>query len=254
MQIPPPKLSTTSLIENLVEAKRGIIGERPVEKCFVYAPDAIGEGLFRDYSGEFEPVIGLAPVQVLLRSVVPPKTPVCFASMFTGALPETHGIRKYEKPVLSCDTLFDTLLRAGKKVAVVAVEGSSIARIFLNREIDYFIEEYDQQVNDRVLRLLRDDDYDFILAYNQEYDDIMHRTTPRSEDAIGAMRNHIAGFEHLAEAFLKRYEDDTRLILFSPDHGTHLNPETGRGDHGLDIPEDMEVRSFWGIYDRAVNE
>jgi len=24
--------------------------------------------------------------------------------------------------------------------------------------------------------------------------------------------------------------------------------QNGKGNHGLDIPEDMEVRSFWGIY------
>ena len=43
-------------------------------------------------------------------------------------------------------------------------------------------------------------------------------------------------------------DDSRRLVVFSPDHGVHLDEETGKGGHGLDIPEDMEVRSFWGIY------
>ena len=250
MKIPPPKISTRKVIPAVVDASRNIIGNQSIEKCFVYAPDALGEALFRDFVGEFGPVTTTAPVQVQLRSVFPPKTPVCYASMFTGALPEAHGITKYEKPVLSCDTLFDALLRDGKKVAIIAVADCSVARIFLNRPLDYFIEEYDPQVNDRVLGLLTDGDYDFILAYNQGYDDAMHRTTPRSGEALDAMRKHLASFQELAGAFLNRFVGRNRLVLFAPDHGTHIDPQTGRGAHGLDIPDDIEVSSLWGIYDR----
>lgn len=250
MAFPPPEISTTEVIHRVLESADKILGDHSVEKCLVYTPDAIGETLFKDYSSDFRQVIGLAPIQVLLRSVFPPKTPVCFGSMFTGALPRVHGITQYEKPVLRCDTLFDALLRSGKRVAVAAVEGCSIAKIFLEREMDYFIEEYDLQVNGKVEQILRDDDYDFILFYNQEYDDKMHSTTPRNSEALEAMRRHLQTFEHLATEFLARYKERRRLILFSPDHGVHVDAETGRGNHGLDIPEDMEVRSFWGIYDR----
>lgn len=250
MGFPSPKLSTNEVIQSIINSAKSTLGDKKVEKCFVYAPDALGEALFRDFSTEYAPVIRLAPVNVLLRSVLPPKTPVCFASMFTGAVPEAHGIRKYEKPVLSCDTIFDALVRAGKKVAIVAVKDCSISIIFKNRAIEYFVEEYDSQVNDRLLKLFKNEDYDFILAYNQEYDDSLHKTVPRSEESLKAMRNHINSFEHLAQDFLKQYEQFTRLILFSPDHGAHIDSSTGKGDHGLDIPEDMEVRSFWGIYDK----
>ncbi|UCD43985.1 MAG: hypothetical protein JSV27_07485 [Candidatus Bathyarchaeota archaeon] len=207
--------------------------------------------MFQDYHDDFKGVAEVAPNQVVLRSVFPSVTPVVFGSMLTGALPKAHGITQYEKPVLKCDTLFDALLRSMKKVAIVAVEGSSIAKIFLERDLDYFIEEYDEQVNDRVLELIREDDHDFILAYNQEYDDVMHRTVPRSPEAITAMRNHVRDFAQLGEEFLKKHRDQTRLVLFSPDHGTHIDAQTGRGAHGLDIPDDMEVRSFWGIYDKT---
>jgi predicted AlkP superfamily phosphohydrolase/phosphomutase len=69
----------------------------------------------------FREVVSFAPIEISLQSVTPPKTPVCFASLFTGAAPDQHGIRKYEKPVLKCDTLFDALIRAGKRGAIVAV-------------------------------------------------------------------------------------------------------------------------------------
>ncbi len=250
MEINPPRLSTDEVIDKVLEAKNNIIGDHPVEKCFIYAPDAIGKALFQRQSEEFEAIIQLAPVQVVLRSVMPPKTPVCFASMFTGAKPDAHGIKMYEKPVLSCDTIFDALIRAGKKVAIVAVRDSSISLIFLNRDLDYFIEEYDQQVIDCTLQILRSHNHDLILVYNQEYDDTMHRTTPLSEEALNAMRRHLETFKHLTESFLDRYKDHNCLTLFSPDHGAHIDPETGLGSHGLDIPEDMEVRSFWGFYNK----
>jgi hypothetical protein len=51
----------------------------------------------------------------------------------TGAQPQVHGIQKKEKPVLTCDTIFDALIRSGKKIAIVAVKGSSIDLIFRKR-------------------------------------------------------------------------------------------------------------------------
>jgi hypothetical protein len=37
-------------------------------------------------------------------------------------------------------------------------------------------------------------------------------------------------------------------VAFAPDHGAHINPSTGKGDHGLDIPEDMDIFHCYGIY------
>jgi len=252
MHIPFPRLSTSEVIRKVVDEAETVLNNGAVEKCFVYAPDAIGDTLFREYSTEFKPVLRIAPLQVLLGSVLPPKTPVCFASMFTGAMPEDHGIRMYERPTLRCDTLFDALVRSKKRVAIAAVKDCSIALIFRERPLSYFIEAYDKQVNDRILRIFRDNsnksDFHFILAYNQEYDDTMHRTAPRSHEALRAMKNHIASFKRLAEAFLKRYESYTRLAVFLPDHGAHVGMD-GHGTHESDIQEDVEVRSFWGVYE-----
>ncbi len=52
-----------------------------------------------------------------METVYPARTVVCFSSMLTGALPETHGMRS--NLVLSlgvkCESIFDTLRAAGKK-------------------------------------------------------------------------------------------------------------------------------------------
>jgi predicted AlkP superfamily pyrophosphatase or phosphodiesterase len=219
-----------------------------IEKALLYAPDAIGEWLYQANKPEFSDVIAEAPIQIQIQSMKPSYTPVCYSSMFTGLTPSAHGITKYEKPVLEFETIFDTLAEAGKKVALVAIKDCSIDLIFRDRNIEYYSEQYDQQVTERVLELLDTADYDFIVAYNQEYDDTMHRTTPTSIVAITAFRNHLKTFKVLADAFNKRYKETNRVIAFLPDHGTHIDQESGRGSHGTDTPEDMEVRHFWGIY------
>ena len=144
-------------------------------------------------------------------------------------------------------TLFDALVRANKHVAVVAIKDCSIDRIFRDRAIDYFSEDYDSGVTERVLSLLKADQHSFILAYHQEYDDQMHTTTPFAREAVQAARNNIAGFAEIAEAFDNCWSKYNRVIVFAPDHGAHLDHATGKGSHGVDIREDMELRHFYGL-------
>ena len=248
MGIKAPSASVSQPIGEVLNASSKIIEEKHVEKALIYAPDAIGEGLRRDYAKLFEAVEKIAPIEVAMKSVLPTYTPVCFSSMFTGAPPEVHGIRKYEKPVLGCDTLFDALARAGKKTAIVAVKNSSIDLVFRNRKIDYYTEEYDSHVESRVLKILKTVDYDFILVYHQEYDDLMHASTPRDPKALEAFKRHLHSFETLATAFNKRYAAKDRVVAFTPDHGTHIDAITGKGAHGTDSPDDVDVTHFWGVY------
>jgi len=245
--VKPPEGVNSKPVAEVVKAAERILGSRPVEKALLYAPDAIGEWLYQAHRDEFKPVLRAAPIQVEMRSMIPSYTPVCYGSMFTGLKPEGHGIMKYEKPVLSCPTLFDALAEAGKRVAIVAVKGCSIDLIFRERPIGYYTEEYDPDVELRALELMGDDDHDLILAYHQEYDDVMHRTTPTSPEALDAFRRHLATFSRLTEAFNRDWAMYRRVIAFLPDHGTHVDPATGRGGHGTDSPEDMEVRHFWGF-------
>jgi len=213
----------------------------------VFAADAIGARLLRSYARDFEPVLKHAPLIVDAHAVMPSVTPVCFASMFTGAPPEVHGIRKYEKPILTCDTLFDAMSRAGRRVALVAVEGSSMDRIFRNRDIDYFTEKYDQEAVERTHQVISEDRHDLIVVYQQEYDDRIHATVPESPEALRAMRNHVRNFDSLASAAGVRWADRPHVVAFVSDHGTHIDPQTGRGTHGSDSPEDLEVKLFWSV-------
>jgi len=237
--ITPPDLSSG----------QGLDVSGSAERVLVYCPDAIGGALVRDFPEWFSPVRAAAPHAVPLRSMVPPKTPVCFATMFTGALPEAHGIRAYEKPVLGCDTLFDAVVRSGRKVALAAVKDSSVDRIFRRRPLDYFDEPYDPEVTTRATALVREDRHDLVVAYHQEYDDCLHRTTVRSVPALKAVRHHIDTFAELARVASEAWKGHPYAIMFCPDHGGH--DSEGRGTHGEDIPDDMEIVHFLGLFNQS---
>jgi len=249
--IEPPALSHGPPLSEVKRAAEKAFGKRAAQRCLVYGADAIGDSLYRRHRSIFKSVIRHAPICVQLSSVFPPKTPVCFASIFTGAQPRAHGIRKYERPVLTCDTLFDALARAGKKVAIVAVRGCSMSIIFGGRKVDYFIEKYDDEVIERTMHLLESGSHDFIVAYNQGYDDLMHRTKPESPQALRAVRKHVRDFVRLATEMKKVWRGHDAALMWITDHGAHVDPATGRGSHGVRIPEDMEVSEFFGLYPRA---
>jgi len=76
----------------------------------------------------------------------------------------------------------------------------------------FFSEGDDKAVTERTLEVIRDDHYDVIVVNQQDYDDSLH------------------------------------VLVFAPDHGAHIDPSSGKGDHGLDIPEDMELFHCYGIH------
>jgi hypothetical protein len=247
MGISPPATAKGNALDGVIQAAQANLGHPYIEKCLIYCPDAIGTKLYRKYGYYFGPIMNRTTVVTPLLCVVPPKTPVCFASMFTGALPEIHGIKMYEKPVLKCDTIFDALVRAGKQTAIVAKEDSSIGRIFRERRIDYFFEKYDQEVTKRSINLLETNRHDFIVAYHQEYDDSLHATEPESKTSLSALQNHIRSFDLLAKECKEKWKASRYLIIFAPDHGAHIDSVTGKGTHGENIPDDMEVTHFFGF-------
>ncbi|MBM3327127.1 MAG: hypothetical protein FJY65_09180 [Calditrichaeota bacterium] len=87
--------------------------------------------------------------------------------------------------------------------------------------------------------------HDLIVAYQQEYDDTLHRTTPFSTEAVAAVERHIAAFDRLLETAGKYWSGKRWGAVFLPDHGARLDAATGKGEHSLDIPEDMEIKHFW---------
>ncbi len=161
--------------------------------------------------------------------------------MFSGGRPHQHGIRQYERPVLRCDTLFDAIIRGNRKVAIVAVANSSMDLIFRERQIDYSSEAYDREVEHRAVQLIRENRHDLIVVYQQEYDDLLHKTEPFSEACMQALAHHIRGFTEIASTASHAWRASNHAVLFAPDHGAHVDPNKDHGDYGADIPEDMPL-------------
>lgn len=259
------------MIQTLVE-DRCVSGK--AEKMLVFCPDAIGQWLIQKYTCDFAPVYRHTQLQIPFCSAFPPVTPVNFASIFTGTQPNVHGICRYEKKLLDpaeIDSVFDAFVRAGKRVALVAIENSSMGTIFRGRPgVDYFIENEAEFYADpdgvttvnRGLELLdRTDEngdpyYDVIVIYTMKYDDSIHATHPESRLSLHAMRCHNQQFAMLAEKTAKVWKKYDTFLAYVTDHGIHadhhsfdgpISDKDGRGNHYADIPEDMNVTHFFGI-------
>lgn len=216
-----------------------------VDKIVIFNPDAIGEWIFEKYKN-LMPDIASCEHQIQMRSMIPPKTPVCFASIYTGATPEQHGINHYEKRKITIDSFFDALARANKKVCIVSVKNQSMDILFRDRNIDYFSLKNDKEVVAKTLQLIEQNEYDVICAYNQEYDDIMHRTHPKSFLAKRALKHYNNSFAQIKNAVIQNYKNQNTLLACITDHGVHRE-WFGLGSHGKDIDKDMNIIHFYQV-------
>ncbi|MBS1371998.1 MAG: hypothetical protein HPZ91_18790 [Lentisphaeria bacterium] len=228
------------------QAYRLMGGDGRAEKVLVFSPDAVGEVHAGRFPEAFERVERLAGFRILSAAVMPSVTPVCFATIFSGASPAVHGIRKYAKPVLKIETLFDVLAEAGKNVAIVCCNSCSIDMIFRGRNIDYYSFRTDRAAFEMTRKLIADSDYDFILCYMAGYDHISHHAGPWAEESVRELMTAIGRFEQLAADADEHWGAFNRAVIWAPDHGNHqIDAETG--GHGDDIPDDMLVNHFYRV-------
>ena len=244
-----PPLQSEGCMDDLA-ARLQALADGAIDRVVVYNPDAIAAWAYRKYASKFDPIRNVCAIEQPMRSVIPPKTPVCFASMYSGASPAVHGIQRYTKPTLTIDTAFDALIRAGKKACIVTVAGQSMDRLFRNRDMDYDACKNDAAVIDRALERIAADEHDLICVYNQEYDDVMHVTHPNSLLARRALDHYAASFARLAGAIRTHWRTHNTVVGCATDHGTHREWYL-LGNHGKDIPQDMQVMHLWGVIPRV---
>lgn len=217
---------------------------RHSERVLMYNPDAVAWWIFEKYKELLAPVTELEPLTLKMESVMPSVTPVCFASMYTGLMPESHGIRKYEKPVLKCRTIFDALIDAGLKPVIIAEADCSISKIFLERDMEYHILGTVDEVNRKADEIIRENRHDLVVVYNGNYDATMHRYGPESPEALDALRANGLAFRSLYETAESAWSGMEFTAAFATDHGCH-EIDGGCGSHGLDMDEDMFVVHMW---------
>jgi len=210
------------------------------DRVFMYNPDAIAQWVYEKYPQYMKEAIARTELPVPFCTVMPSVTPVCFGTMYTGAQPDVHGIKAYVKPVISIDTIFDALLRAGKKPAIVCTEGDSLAKIYLEREMDYFFYPTVEEVNAKAAQLIMEDQHDFIVVYNGNYDSVMHKFGTESTEALSELRSNSYAFGQFDALIRNCWKQHNTLVAFSMDHGCH-DIDAGCGSHGLDMEEDLNI-------------
>lgn len=213
---------------------------KKADRIFMYNPDAVAQWVYEKYPQMFTEITRENPLEVPFCTVMPSVTPVCFATMYTGAQPEIHGIKTYVKPVITIDTIFDALIRSGKKAAIVSTTGDSISKIFLERDIDYFIYDTIEKVNAKAAELIINDEYDFIAVYNGNYDSFMHKFGPEGVEALAELRANVRTFGMFYELIAQYWKSHNSLIGFATDHGCH-QIDGGSGSHGLEMEEDLNI-------------
>ena len=152
MDLPLPETYAKGIdwVSALMKQRMGGTADRVV----LYHADAVGMHIWQKYTDLFAPVYAHTSLAVPMLSTVESVTPVSHASMYTGLDPEQHGIMTYVRPKLECSTLFDVLLDAGKKVAIVAQLDSTFLHIFEGRNLDYFEARNAIEVQEKALELI----------------------------------------------------------------------------------------------------
>ncbi|MBR6558549.1 MAG: alkaline phosphatase family protein [Clostridia bacterium] len=246
MKIDPPEHANTANAD-FVRYLDESFGDTAADRVFMYNPDAIAEWVYRSYPQFLEEARLRCDLELPLSSVMPSVTPVNFATMYTGAQPVVHGIQKYTKPVLKIDTLFDALIRAGKKVAIIAYAQCSIGKIFLERDADYFIFENIEEVNAKAAEIILRDEHDFIVVYNGNYDSTMHKNGTEAPISLAELKVNSRIFGMFDEMIKTNWKGHNTLIGFAMDHGCH-DIDAGCGSHGLDMDEDINIVHFYKTY------
>ena len=242
----PAQSGGTPIAVVVDHAQRLFDGEGKNEKTFIYCPDAVGEIHRQHYPDFLARVEKVAGIRLLSSGVMPSVTPVCFGTIFSGASPEVHGIRQYAKPVLEVETLFDSAVKAGKKVAIVAVNSCSIDMIFRKRKVDYYSLCTDARCREITEKIMRSDDYDMIISYSTDYDHYSHKTGCDSETSVTALKTCVEYFEDYARLTDELWGKYNRTLVWAPDHGNHPVSETS-GTHGTNTADDMLVNHFYRI-------
>ncbi len=224
------------------------LGESGADRIFMYNPDAIAQWVAEKYPHLLRDVSDRTELALEFETVMPSVTPVCFGTMYTGAQPSVHGIRKYEKPVIKIDSLFDSMIRCGKRCAIVAETDCSMAKIYLEKEMDYFIYPTVPEVNAKACELILEDKYDLICVYNGNYDTVMHKYGPESVEALSELRANSYAFGEFYELIKSNWDHNT-LMGFAMDHGCH-EIDGGCGSHGLDMEEDLQIVHMYGAINK----
>jgi predicted AlkP superfamily pyrophosphatase or phosphodiesterase len=221
----------------------------PCPRLAIVILDGLGMATWRA-AREHTPVLNEIARRRLveLRSVVPPVTPVCLATIGTGASPKTHGIQEREDP-FKAETIFEVVRQAGRTSGVAGGAITSSTRVLgrwsdVTRRVGSEGEEREDLILAAGLRIVEDDQPDLFFTQFLSVDSVSHKHgpfTPAAAAAAGALDRR---FGRLLEGLRRRGYG----VLAVADHGQHPiePPVKGKsGWHDGSVEEDMIVPLLW---------
>lgn len=211
------------------------------DRLAVVVLDAFGIATWKRYE-ELTPNFDLIASQHLLyvRSVLPPKTPVNFATMVTGAPSNVHKIRDRTEP-LTVETIFHVLSEASMKSAAVG-RASSTVGILLSKFADcrgIASSNLDEEVLQLAVKIAQQESPEFILVQFLDIDDTGHKFG-LAGDEIRTAASDID--RHLGE-FLPHLAEGGYGLIVLADHGAHQVGE--KATHDGSSEDDLIVPLAW---------
>jgi len=211
------------------------------ERLAVIALDAFGVATWKRYR-ELTPNFNLISDGHLvhIRSVLPAKTPVNFATMVTGAPSELHNIRDRSQP-LNVETIFHVISEASMKSAASARSISSVG-ILLSKFADYKClanSNTDEELVQLAIDAIQEKKPNFLLMQLLDVDDEGHRIGLIADE----FKKAISGIDkHLGDLLPYLAVEGYGLMVLA-DHGAHQ--AAGRATHDGSTDDDMIVPLAW---------
>lgn len=218
------------------------------DRLAVVVIDALGLSTWASFPGT-TPFLDRLSARHLatMRSVLPAITPVNFATMATGAMPEVHRVA-VRTDSLAIETIFDVLRLAGKSSAVAARTRSTLG-ILLAHLADrsrLAADNLDESVLAKARHVLAEDRPDFLMVQSLDVDDASHARGPGSAEAGAAVTNS----DRRLGALARDLAAGGYALIVLADHGQHLaepidNDPVHVGTHSGRVEEDVLVPFIW---------
>ncbi len=203
------------------------------DKLAVIVIDALGMSTWRN-ARKLTPTLNrLEAVHfTVIHSVMKTITPVNFATMLTGANPETHGITSREMP-LRHETVFHVMRASGMRSATAARALSSLGILISPHSDKPGLAEsnLDREVTEiAVSRLL--EGFSLVWVHLLDVDDAGHGYGPLSSESMDAA----AKADGNLRVILETARDNGYSVIALADIGQHdSGDDSHKGTHGTDM-------------------
>lgn len=212
-----------------------------VDRVILFHAGAVGDSTLSHCPAALSAIHRLAPLSYELLAPYPARNAASLAALYGGTISASARGKIAPPP----HTLFAQLQAAGKRCALVAPRDSRLLTLFSAGDVELVTAVGDAAIAAKAVELIKQNNYDLIAVYQNQYDTLLHAGRPFGRRAVKAVDDHIAALDLLASAAQVYYTGNT-LLGFCPDHGCHRT-ELGLGSHSRNLPQDLNVTHYFGF-------